>query len=402
MPQYNYRAINERGRSIRGTLAAANEIDLYQALRDTGLELVEARLQGRRRSILAFLRRVPSRELIQLCIHMTELNKAGVPLLEGLSDIRDSTESPILRDALSEVAREVSEGANLSSAFARHPKIFDHIFVSLIATGEQTGNLTESFAHLSHHLKWAADMRAKMAKAARYPLFTLIVAMGVMFFLMMFVVPQVIELLKATGTELPFVTVSLIVFSDFIGGYWWALIGGTVGTVLLTRLLQRSSEGFAFWLDGLWLRLPVVGSTSRKIALSRFAHFFSVTYSSGIEILRCLDSARNVLGNRTLAESISIAEQAVRNGTPLSVALNNTGDFPSLVIRMIRVGEETGNLSETLDQITEFYDREVDDSIDTMIGAIQPTLTFVIGFLISWVVIAVLGPIYDNLSSVVG
>ena len=189
MPQYNYRAINERGRSIRGTLAAANEIDLYQALRDTGLELVEARLQGRRRSILAFLRRVPSRELIQLCIHMTELNKAGVPLLEGLSDIRDSTESPILRDALSEVAREVSEGANLSSAFARHPKIFDHIFVSLIATGEQTGNLTESFAHLSHHLKWAADMRAKMAKAARYPLFTLIVAMGVMFFLMMFVSP---------------------------------------------------------------------------------------------------------------------------------------------------------------------------------------------------------------------
>ena len=402
MPQFVYRAINERGRSIRGTLAAANEVDLYQALQETGLELVDARQQGRRRSFLTFLARVTPRELIQLCLHMTELSRAGVPLLEGLNDIRDTTESPVLRDALSEVVRDVSEGATLSHAFAKHPKVFDHIFVSLIATGEQTGNLTESFKHLSHHLKWAASMRSKITKASRYPLFTLVVAMGVMFFLMVFVVPQVIELLKATGTELPMATVALIVFSDFMVYYWWAIIATMVGSWLLVKTLARLSEDFAFWLDGLYLRIPVLGPTMKKIALSRFAHFFAVTYQSGIEILRCLDSARNVLGHRTLAESILTAEQAVRNGTPLSVALNNTGDFPSLVVRMIRVGEDTGNLSETLEQITEFYDREVDDSIEAMIGSIQPSLTFLIGGLVGWVVVAVLGPIYDNLANFAG
>lgn len=402
MPQFVYRAINERGRSIRGTLAAANEVDLYQALQETGLELVDARQQGRRRSFLTFLARVTPRELIQLCLHMTELSRAGVPLLEGLNDIRDTTESPVLRDALSEVVRDVSEGATLSHAFAKHPKVFDHIFVSLIATGEQTGNLTESFKHLSHHLKWAASMRSKITKASRYPLFTLVVAMGVMFFLMVFVVPQVIELLKATGTELPMATVALIVFSDFMVDYWWAIIATMVGSWLLVKTLARLSEDFAFWLDGLYLRIPVLGPTMKKIALSRFAHFFAVTYQSGIEILRCLDSARNVLGHRTLAESILTAEQAVRNGTPLSVALNNTGDFPSLVVRMIRVGEDTGNLSETLEQITEFYDREVDDSIEAMIGSIQPSLTFLIGGLVGWVVVAVLGPIYDNLANFAG
>ena len=301
MPQFVYRAINERGRSIRGTLAAANEVDLYQALQETGLELVDARQQGRRRSFLTFLARVTPRELIQLCLHMTELSRAGVPLLEGLNDIRDTTESPVLRDALSEVVRDVSEGATLSHAFAKHPKVFDHIFVSLIATGEQTGNLTESFKHLSHHLKWAASMRSKITKASRYPLFTLVVAMGVMFFLMVFVVPQVIELLKATGTELPMATVALIVFSDFMVDYWWAIIATMVGSWLLVKTLARLSDDFAFWLDGLYLRIPVLGPTMKKIALSRFAHFFAVTYQSGIEILRCLDSARNVLGHRTLA-----------------------------------------------------------------------------------------------------
>ena len=402
MPQFVYRAINERGRSIRGTLAAANEVDLYQALQETGLELVDARQQGRRRSFLTFLARVTPRELIQLCLHMTELSRAGVPLLEGLNDIRDTTESPVLRDALSEVVRDVSEGATLSHAFAKHPKVFDHIFVSLIATGEQTGNLTESFKHLSHHLKWAASMRSKITKASRYPLFTLVVAMGVMFFLMVFVVPQVIELLKATGTELPMATVALIVFSDFMVDYWWAIIATMVGSWLLVKTLARLSEDFAFWLDGLYLRIPVLGPTMKKIALSRFAHFFAVTYQSGIEILRCLDSARNVLGHRTLAESILTAEQAVRNGTPLSVALNNTGDFPSLVVRMIRVGEDTGNLGQPLEQITEFYVREVDDSIEAMIGSIQPSLTFLIGGLVGWVVVAVLGPIYDNLANFAG
>jgi len=401
MPQYSYRAVNDRGRSIRGTLAAANEFDLYQALKETGLELIDCRSVDSRRAAFMALRRVRPRDTVQLCIHLAELSRAGVPLLDGLTDIRDSTDSPVLRDTLSDIARDVSEGMPLSTAFAKHPRIFDNVFIALVSTGEQTGNLTEAFDHLAHHIKWSSETRAKVTKAARYPLFTLVVALAVMFFLMLLVVPQVLELLKATGQEMPFLTRALVAFSGFIASYWWAVVLGGLGLYAGVRTAARLSENFAFWLDGLWLQVPVVGPTVRKIALSRFAHFFAVTYKSGIEILKCLDSARNVVGNRTIAEAIALAQEAVRIGTPLSVALGSTGSFPTLVIRMVRVGEETGNLGETLEQITHFYDREVDEAIETMIGSIQPTLTFVIGGLIAWVVVAVLGPVYDNLSTLV-
>lgn len=402
MPQYNYRAVNDRGRTIRGALTANNEIDLFQRLRESGLELISAN-KAREKKRLAFLGgTVPARELIQMCMHLAEMQRAGVPLIDALSDIRDGVENALLRDTMAEVWRDVNDGTQVSDAFRKHPKIFSFVFTGLIAAGEQTGNLTESFHQLVKHLKWNDEMTSKIKKTLRYPLFTLVTAVGVIMFMMLYVVPEVVVFLKSTAKDLPLITVALINTSDFFIDYWWVIVAGPVILVVATKMGAKASEEFAFWQDQQMLRLPIIGQTIRKIALSRFAHFFAVMFQSGIEILKCLESAKAVVGNRALAESINMVQQSTRAGNRLSAALLNSGEFPTLVIRMVKVGEDTGALGQTLEQITEFYDREVNDAIDTMIGSIQPILTFVVGIILAWVVAAVFGPIYDNIGAMVG
>jgi len=400
MPQYKYKAANERGRSIRGSLTANNEVDLFQRLRESGLELITCNESKERRRI-PFLPGggVPARDVIQMCMHLHEMQRAGVPLIEGLSDVRDSAENPALRDTMAEVWRDVNDGTQISAAFAKHPKTFGFVFVGLIQAGEVTGNLTESFVQLVKHLKWQDEMTRKIKKTTRYPLFTLVVAFSVIFFMMLFVVPQVVDFLKQSQAELPLITVALINTSNFFIEYWYLLVTVPVVLYFAMRLLARSSEDFAFWLDGFILRLPVIGPVIRKIALSRFSHFFAVMFQSGIEILKCLESSKSVVGNRALAESINIVQQSVRAGNRFSSALLNSGEFPNLVIRMVKVGEDTGALGQTLEQVTEFYDREVNESIDSMIGSIEPILTVSVGIILAWIVAAVFGPLYDNLGA---
>ncbi len=402
MPQYNYKAVNDRGRTIRGALTANNEVDLFQRLRESGLELITCNTARERRRIPFLSGGVPHKEIIQMCMHLAEMQRAGVPLIDGLSDVRDSVESPVLRDAMAEVWRDVNEGSQVSAAFAKHPKLFSFVFVGLISAGEVTGNLTESFNHLVKHLKWHDAMSSKIKKTIRYPLFTLVVAVSVIFFMMLLVVPEVVGFLKSSSSELPLITIALINTSNFFIDYWWLVLTLPVAAFILIRMLARTSEDFAFWLDATILRMPVAGKVIRKIALSRFSHFFAVMFQSGIEILKCLESAKDVVGNRALAESINLVQQSVRAGNRLSAALLNSGEFPNLVVRMVKVGEDTGALSQTLEQVTEFYDREVSDGIDAMIGSIEPLLTLTVGTILAWVVMAVFGPLYDNLGKLTG
>jgi type IV pilus assembly protein PilC len=209
----------------------------------------------------------------------------------------------------------------------------------------------------------------------------------------------VVDFLKQSQSELPFITVALIGTSNFFINYWYLVVSVPVVAFIGLKLMARTSEDFAFWLDAQLLRLPVIGPVVRKIALSRFAHFFAVMFQSGIEILKCLESSKGVVGNRALAESIGIVQQSVRAGNRFSAALLNSGEFPNLVVRMVKVGEDTGALTTTLEQVTEFYDREVNDSIDAMIGSIEPILTMTVGLILAWVVAAVFGPLYDNLGA---
>jgi type IV pilus assembly protein PilC len=397
MPQYAYRAINSNGRQLRGALPAANELDLQQALDAVGLELIDCRLARVRRSLGTGSSRLGSRDLIQLCVHLEQLQRAGVPLLDGLADVRDSADSTRLRDLAAQIHRDVSEGQPLSVALGRHPKVFGNVFTALIAAGEETGKLADSFHELVRHLKWAAAMAAKVRKATRYPAVVACVVTGVTIFMLAGVVPQVVDFLAANNRELPIWTVALIATSSFVQDFWPLLLALPAVSVLTVRFLVQRSAEFAYRFDAILLSLPVAGQVLQKLALARFAQIFAVMFQSGIDILTCLDAGRRVIGNRVLGEALALTRRQVQAGSSLSAALAATGEFPTRVTRMVKIGEDTGNLTETLGQVAELYDQDVDAAIDTMISLIEPALTAILGLIMAWIALAVFGPIYDNL-----
>jgi type IV pilus assembly protein PilC len=397
MPHYAYRAVNANGRQVRGSLAAANEVDLQSALFEIGLELVDCRTARVRRGLAALRNRITTRDLTQLCVHLEQMQRAGVPLLHCLADIRDSTDSPRLRDLTAEIHRDVSEGQVLSVAFGAHPRVFGNVFTALIAAGEESGNLSDSFRYLVRHLKWTDAMTAKVRKATRYPIVVAVVVLGVTIFLMVGVVPQVVDFLTASNQVLPIWTTALIATSGVISSCWPIIVGLPIVALVAIRIMKRRSEDVAYRVDSLVLRLPAIGSVVRKIALARFAQMFAVMFHSGIDILTCLDSSRRVLGNRALAEALALVRQQVQSGSTLSAAMAASGEFPSRVTRMVKVGEDTGNLGQTLQEVAELYDQDVDRAIDGLISMVEPTLTAVLGLIMAWIALAVFGPIYDSL-----
>ncbi len=397
MPQYAYRAINTNGRQLRGALPAANELDLQQALDEVGLELIDCRPATVRRGLATRSGRLGSRDLIQLCVHLEQLQRAGVPLLDGLADVRDSADGGRLRDLAAQIHRDVSDGHPLSAALGRHPKVFGNVFTALIAAGEETGKLADSFHELVRHLKWAAAMAAKVRKATRYPAVVACVVTGVTIFMLAAVVPQVVEFLAANNRELPIWTVALIATSGLVQDFWPLLLALPAATVIAVRFLVQRSADFAYRFDAFLLGLPVAGQVLRKLALARFAQIFAVMFQSGIDILTCLEAGRRVIGNRVLGEALALARRQVQAGSSLSSALAATGEFPTRVTRMVKIGEDTGNLTATLSQVAELYDQDVDAAIDTMISLIEPALTAILGLLMAWIALAVFGPIYDNL-----
>jgi len=402
MPLFNYTGINDKGKKISGQLTANNEVDLYQRLKGLNVELLDAKLDRGRRGFQLFGAKIKSRDLIQACLHVQQLQAAGVGLLETLADVRDSTEQRRLRDMIAEIHQDVAEGAALSDAFGKHPKVFGTVFESLVAAGEASGNLVESFSQLIKHLKWVDAVNGKVKKAIRYPSFMLVVIVALFLFMMTTVVPEVTSFLTSNGQKLPFITVSLVATSNFVQSFWWVFIALPIVSVVTAGTLARMSADFAYRVDYLKLRLPMFGPVLRKVALSRFAHFFATMFQSGVPILNCLETAQKVVGNLVLARSLGAVRTTVQDGNPLSSGLRDTGEFPTLVLRMVKIGEDSGNLGETLENVTEFYDNDVNETVDGMIGMIEPALTVFAGLMMGWIVAGVIGPIYSGMAKMGG
>jgi type IV pilus assembly protein PilC len=398
MYNFNYRAINDSGKTIKGEMMAENELDLEARLKSLGLDMVyssEVKVKVSRVS-----RKVKMKDMIIFCMHMEQLDRAGVPLHESLADARDATESPRLHNVLAAVYESIKTGELFSEALTQHPKVFDDVFIGLISTGEKTGNLQESFRNLIDHMKWTMELKSKVKKAITYPIVLGVVLTGVISILMLFVVPQLIEFITNQGFHIPAHTRALIVTSEFFGNYWYIVFSTPfiIGTIV--AILRRSSYAFAYKYDAMILKMPVFGKLSRKINMARFTHFFGVMFNSGIDVLDALKAGRKVVKNKVLQESIDLVHRSVTEGNRLTESVRLTGHFPNLVVRMFKIGEESGNLTEALENINYFYKREVNDAVERMVGLIQPTMTVVMGSIIFWVIAAVFGPLYDSFSKI--
>lgn len=400
--RYKYRAINNKGRPVRGVISAANEVDLYNQLQSAGLELIQCQSLTKKKGLLSDFRapKISTRDLIQLFMHMEQMQGAGVALLDALADIRDTTEHDRLRDVLSEVHRDVSDGSALSEAMGHHPKTFGSLYISLIAAGEETGDLTAAYRHLIKYLKWVDQMQAKVRKATRYPTILVVVVIATIVVMMSFVVPQIVGFIRNLDQELPIYTTALMATSDFFVKYWWGVLATPPILFVVYKALVKSSEDFAYRMDRLFLEMPVAGPLIRKINIARFAQTFGAMFASGIDVLSALRAARNTVKNLALVEALEGVEEQVAAGSPLSEAFNASGEFPSMVVRMLKVGEESGNLTVVLDQVAEFYTNDVDEAVQGLIAMIEPFLTMFLGVMIMWIAVAVFGPIYASFENI--
>ena len=397
MPLYAYRSMDHAGKIVPGAMDASNSADLELRLRRMELDLIDFHLSGQR--VVAFGRRLVRRaDLINFCFHMEQLAGAGVPILEGLGDLRDSTTHLRFREIVTDLIESIEGGLTLSNALRHHPEVFDQTFTSLIEAGEASGKLPEVFRNLSESLKWQDELAAQTKKIVMYPLVVGVVVLGVMFFLMIVLVPQLTAFIKNMGGALPLHTRALIFVSHVFIHYWYAILALPLVAWAGAGYWLRRSAAARLRADRLKLRLPLVGPVLHKIILARFATFFGLMYGSGITILECIRLSEGIVGNRTVAAGLRRAAQLISDGQSVSAAFQHTGIFPPLVLRMLRVGEATGSLDGALRNVSYFYNREVKELIERVQSLIEPAMTVVLGLLLGWIMLSVLGPIYDTMS----
>jgi type IV pilus assembly protein PilC len=372
VPLFTYKAIDAGGKAVVGRLDAVNLFDLEQRLSRMELDLV-AGAPASDMSRLLGGGKVTRQDLINFCFHLEQLATAGVPIVEGLSDLRDSVENPRFREVVSGLMESIQGGSSLSQALADYPSVFGKVFVSLVRSGEQTGRLPEVLKSLTESLKWEDELAAQTKKLAMYPAFVGSIVLLVTFFLMIYLVPQMTAFIRNMGQDIPLQTRILLVVSGFFQGYWWAILAAP----------------FLAWAG---LKISI------RIILSRFASSFAMMYSSGITVLDSIRNCEEIVGNRPIARALRRASQQIAEGKNLTAAFQELSLFPPLVIRMMRIGENTGKLDTALLNVSYFYNREVREAIGKLQALIEPALTVLLGAILGWVMLSVLGPVYDAIS----
>lgn len=396
MANFKYKAINQSGKYISGKISADNPSELMSLLKSSSLELVSYREEKNRGSI--FSTGLKGSELVTIFIHLEQLDKAGVSIIDSIQDLKDTADSSKIKNLMQEIYESIKNGNLFSESLAKRPDIFKPTYIGLIAMGEKTGNLSNSFTNIIEDIKWNIEIRRKTRKAVLGPLFGIILMFAVLGVMTAVVVPKVTGFLAAQNIGLPFLTVALINFSNFVQQYWLLIISVPPIIWLILTILERFPNIHSK-IDYIKLKTPIFGSIITKIESAKFCQFFSMTFKSGLGVLECLDASSVTLKNRAIKNAIFFVRQQVSDGQSLSGSISATKFFPNLVVRMFKVGEESGNMESSLKNIKYFYDKEINDSIERIVALIQPTITIVMGGMIAWIAVAVFGPIYSTFSN---
>ena len=389
--------MDTRGSIVRGSLEAVNPLDLEMRLRRISLDLITFRVQSARR-----LRKVvrARSDLINFCFHLEQLLRAGVPLVDALRDLRDTGGERGLRDLTANLIESIEGGLRLSDAMEQQSGTFDAVFVNLVRAGEESGELPEVLHRLSENLRWQDEMIAQTYKLLLYPVVSGVTVLGMILFLFIYLVPRLAEVLRSLTRDLPPATRLLLAVSDFLSAWWPLVIGIPIAFALLGMVLVQRSDKMRRRWDAMLLGIPFFGSIFLKIMLARFSTYFALMYGAGIPILDCLRSSERIVGSQVVREALEQVGRAIGDGQGLTAAFRSVDLFPPLVLRMMSVGETTGGLDRSLQNVAYFYNRDVREAVDNLQELIQPVILLVFGSILALVLIPVFGPIYDTVSQV--
>ncbi len=400
MPDYRFKTIDQVGKVRADTMIASNPMELEKRLGSMGFDLLSYKEQSKASRSIFRRKSISRRELINFTFHIEQLIKAGVPLLDSLRDIRDSLDYSHFTDVLQTIIDDIEGGKTLSLALNEHQHIFDKVYVTLVRVGEETGMLSDVLNDLSETLRWQDELAAHTRKIMIYPSIVTVIVLAVVAFLMIYLMPQLLPFIKSIGTEIPTHTRVLLSVSAFFVEFWYILFSLPFIIYAVIKILVNNSPRALYIIDGLKLRIWLFGPLLMKIKLARFANYFAMMYSSGITVLDSLTISEDMVDNVVLQESINTARTRIAEGTQISESFESTGIFPTMIVRMLKIGEDTGAMDDALLNVSYFYNREVRESIDKLEPAMMPVLTVFLGLIMMWIMMSVLGPVYDAVSNV--
>lgn len=409
MALFHYIGRNARGEKVSGQQEAATASQVAAFLSERQITPVSIETRDKPQATagagdfdlkkIRFLQRIKLDELIIFSRQMFSLTKAGIPITRAMRGLALSVRNPLLSETLNGVTDDLEQGNTLSGSLNKHPKVFSQLYISLIHVGENTGNLDQAFLQISKYLELERQTIRNIKAATRYPLFVMAAIAGAIAVINIFVIPAFEGVFKSLGAALPWQTQVLIGISDFTRNYWYLMVGGFIAAVYAFLNYIKTEEGHRRW-DRAKLGLPVVGGLFTRITLGRFSRTFALVMRAGIPIEQALSIVANAVGNVHIGDKIQGMRQGIERGEGFTRTATATGMFSPLVLQMLAVGEETGNIDDLLEEAAEFYEQEVEYDLKGLASAIEPILIVAIGFMVLVLALGVFLPLWELNSSV--
>jgi len=406
MPEFLYKAKGPDGKIVEGTMEASEQKVVADNLRDKRmiiLEIAEKKsnsIMEALNNINPFKGKVKGKDLVVFSRQLSTLVSAGVPIVQGLTILTEQIENPYFRDVVNAVREDIESGSPIAEAMQKHPGAFSDLFINMIKAGELGGILDVILERMADYLESADELKGKVKGAMVYPVVVSSVAASVTLFLLIVIIPTFSQIFMDFGQELPLPTQVMISVSQLLRKYILFLILGVVGVIIGIRQYYKTEQGNR-QIDELLLKLPVFGILLKKVAIAKFTRTFSTLVKSGVPILEALETVAHTSGNKVIEATVMDARESIREGERIADPLMKSGVFPPMVMQMISIGEETGNLDIMLSKIADFYDAEVDQAVEGLTAMIEPLVIVGMGIIIGAIVIAMFMPIFQ-MSTLVG
>lgn len=397
---FTYKAITNTGEKKEGTIDATGRELAIASLQRRGLIITSIKSEDDKSFFqLTFFESVPLKDIVIMSRQIATLFEAQVSALKAFTLISGNAENKMLGRVLSQIADDLQAGSSISGALEKHPDVFSDFYVNMVRAGEESGKLNQTFVYLADYLDRQYALTSKTKNALVYPAFVVVVFISVMILMFVMVIPKLSQIILESGQEIPFVTKIVIGLSEFIVNYgiFFLIFLVVFGFFVWSR--SRSESGKTY-LDSIKLGTPVVGRLYKTMYLSRIADNLDTMLSSGISIVRSIEIAGQIVGNKVFEHILKDAAESVKAGSSLSDALEKHVQIPGIMVQMVRVGEETGSLDEILKTLALFYKREVDDAVDTLVGLIEPAMIVLLGLGVGVLLTSVLVPIYNIAGSI--
>jgi type IV pilus assembly protein PilC len=391
---YVYKGKDKKGNTIQGEVAGANAALIKAQLLKQGIKATTVRKKPK--SLFGPAKKsIKPQDIAIFTRQMATMMKAGLPLVQSFEIVADGIENASLKTMVLEIRNDVASGTGFAQSLRKFPRYFDELFCNLVESGEQSGALETMLDRIATYKEKTEALKAKIKKAMTYPIAVLVVAIVVTGILLVKVVPQFAETFGSFGAELPAFTLFVLHLSNIAQAYWWIVLIAMIGGVFAFREARLRSENFSKAVDRLTLKLPIIGVIVYNSIIARFARTLSTTFAAGVPLIDALHSVAGAAGNSVYKTAILRIKEEVATGIQLNVSLKATNMFPSMLVQMTAIGEESGALDEMLDKVAEFYEDAVDNLVDNLTSLLEPMIMSVLGVLVGGLMIAMYLPIFQ-------